>query len=177
VDNLEPKPISSTFWTLAIVLPILAVLIAGYVLTHPESMLEFSSKEPLDISFQVPGEPVTRSLSQFRGRVILATLWSAECGECQSQIGAISELSKQFGREGLLAVAITGETFATMSNHVSLMQLPVMLGRMEKVQEDALPKERPYTYVIDREGLVRLKFSKVRDADSLTNTIEKLLGR
>jgi len=177
VDELEPKPISPTFWMLAIALPILAVLIAGFVLTHPETLLEFSSKEPLDISFQVPGEPVTRSLSQFRGRVIVATLWSADCGPCQSQVGTLNELSKQFGRDGLLAVAITGETFKTMSNHVSFMQMPIMMGRMEKVQEDALPKERPYTYVIDREGLVRLKFSNVRDADKLSSTVQKLLGQ
>jgi thiol-disulfide isomerase/thioredoxin len=177
VDELEPKEFSPAFRMLVIALPVLAVLIAGYVLTHPESMMEFSSKEPLDISFRVPGEPVTRSLSQFRGRVIVATLWSAECGDCQSQIGALNELSKQYGRDGLLAVAITGETFQTMSNHVSLLQMPIMMGRMEKVQEEALPKERPYTYLIDREGLVRLKFGKVRDADKLSSTVEKLLGR
>lgn len=177
MDTLEPKPISPTFWMLAVALPILAVVIAGYVLTHPETLLDFTAREPLDISFQVPGEPVTRSLSQFRGRVIVATLWSDDCGSCQSQIGALNELSKRFGRDGLLAVAITGETFKTMSNHVSLLQMPIMMGRMEKVQEDALPKERPYTYIIDREGLVRLKFSNVRDAEKLTNTVEKLLGR
>jgi peroxiredoxin len=64
-----------------------------------------------------------------------------------------------------------------MSNHVSFMQMPIMMGRMEKVQEDALPKERPYTYVIDREGLVRLKFSNVRDAEKLSSTVQKLLGQ
>ncbi|WP_321471927.1 redoxin family protein [uncultured Paludibaculum sp.] len=175
MEQLEPKPITPAFWAAVIVIPAVVVLVLIWALLNPQSLLFLNSKEAIDISFRVPGEPVTRSLSQFRGRVLAVTIWDANCPDCQSQIGILNELSTRYSREGLMSIALTPADEAAIRRIASFQGMSVLAGNMERGQAEALPADRPYTYLIDREGFARLRFKGVRDADKLDKTVQKLL--
>jgi len=50
-----------------------------------------------------------------------------------------------------------------------------MPGHLERGQAEVLPTDRPYTYLIDREGFARLKFKGFRAAEKLEGSVQKLL--
>ncbi|MGJ5816216.1 TlpA family protein disulfide reductase [Paludibaculum fermentans] len=175
MNQLEPQPISPRFWAAAIIIPSIVVLGLIWALMNPQSLMFLNAKEPIDISFQVPGEPVTRSLSQFRGRVLAVTIWSPDCTECLSQIGVLNDLATRFGREGMMSVAVTPADAVGIRTFASLQRMSVMPGHMERGQTEVLPTDRPYTYLIDREGFVRMKFKGFREASKLEGTVQKLL--
>lgn len=175
MNELEPKPISPAFWRAVIIIPAIVVLACIWVLMNPQSMMFMNSKESIEISFRVPGEPVTRSLSQFRGRVLAVTIWDPECLDCQSEIGALNELATRYEREGLMAIAVTPADAGAIHRFASLRNMDVLAGVIERGQADALPADRPYTYLIDREGFARMQFKGFRSSEKLEKSVRKLL--
>ena len=125
----------------------------------------------------MPGEFTARSLSDFRGRVIVVSLWrTADCPDCLQQLSTLHDLSLRYGREGLMSILVSEQDSLTLLNFPALRGMQVMTGHMEKAQADVLPTERPFTYVIDRQGLVRKTLTKGVPAEKLEDLIEELLG-
>ncbi len=179
VETLEPKPITRGFWTACVLVTLVAVGGIVAVLLNPHWLPGGTGKaEPIDISFTVPGEFSARSLSDFRGRVIVVSLWrTADCPDCLQQLSTLHDLSLRYAREGLMSIVVSEQDSLTLLNFPALRGMQVMTGHMEKVQSDVLPKERPYTYVIDRQGMVRKTLATGADAEKFEDLIEDLLGR
>ncbi len=138
----------------------------------------FGKGDPLNVSFSVPGEFAPRSLSDFRGRVVVVSLWrTADCPQCLMQMSALHDLSLRYGREGLMAVLLSDQDAVTLARFGPLRGMAVMTGHIEKDQADLLPPERPFTFVIDRDGIVRKKLPGGHAADQFESLIEHLLGR
>lgn len=150
----------------------LAVLV--FALVNPHKF--YLRRGPvLDIAFQVPGEPVVRSLKDFRGRVILVTLFTNSCGDCMTQIGALTELAKRHGRDGLMVVALTDRA-DDLKESMTLRTMPVLAAVVPKLQADVLPKGRPHTWLLDREGRQVKESDEVLDESKLSGPVERLLG-
>lgn len=179
METLEPKPITRGFWVACIVLPLIAVAGMVAVLMNPGWLTaKIGKAEPLNISFTVPGEFTARSLSDFRGRVLVVSLWrTADCPECLMQMEALHNLSLRYGREGLMAILLSEQDSLTLMGFAPLRGMQIMIGHMEKIQSDVLPPNRPYTFVIDREGMVRKKVPNGMAAEKFEDIIEALLGR
>ena len=179
METLEPKPITRGFWIVCIVVPILAVLAMIVVVANPHWLSSAMGKaEPLNASFTVPGEFTARSLSDFRGRVLVVTLWrTTDCPECLVQMEALHNLSLKYGREGLMAIILSDQDTLTLMNFPQLRGMQIMVGHIEKVEADVLPKERPFTFVIDREGMVQKRVPHAQAAEKFEDLIERILGR
>ena len=179
METFEPKPITRGFWVACIAIPIIAVTAMVAVMMNPDWLsAKIGKAEPLNISFTVPGEFSARSLSDFRGRVIVASLWrTMDCPECLMQLDALHTLSLRYGREGLIAIVLSEEDSLTLLRFPPLRGMKVMTGHIEKVQADVLPKDRPYTFVIDRDGMVHKKIPAAMAAEKFEGIVETLLGR
>ena len=179
METLEPKPITRTFWAVCIAVPLLAVAVMLAVVMNPDWLSTSIGKaEPLNASFIVPGEFSARSLSDFRGRVLVVTLWrTSDCPDCLMQMEALHTLALRYGREGLMAIILSEQDSLTLMSFPQLRGMQIMTGHIEKPQADALPRERPYTFVIDREGLVRKRVPQGLAAEKFDGLIERLLGR
>jgi peroxiredoxin len=179
VETLEPKPITRGFWTACVLVTLAAVGGIVAVLLNPHWLPGGIGKaQPIDIAFTVPGEFSARSLSDFRGRVIVVSLWrTSDCPDCLQQLSTLHDLSLRYGREGLMSILVSEQDSLSLLNFPALRGMKVMTGHMEKVQADALPKERPYTYVIDRQGMARKTLTNAVTAEKLEDLIEELLGR
>lgn len=178
METLEPKPISMGFWAVCIVIPLIAVGGMVWMLVNPDSVPGFqAAPEPINISFTVPGEFQARSLSDFKGRVIVVTLLrTGNCPECADQLAAMNTLTTQYGRQGLMSIALTEQDTAMLMAIPGLREMPIMAGHIDNGQAQVLPKERPFTYIIDRAGMVRKKAPKGISASKLEGKIEQLLG-
>ncbi|MBI4891476.1 MAG: redoxin domain-containing protein [Acidobacteria bacterium] len=125
----------------------------------------------LEVSFHVPDEPVPRSFSSFRGRVILVGFWTAGCTMCDQQLAILSRLHDKYSSAGLVCVGLydLGQTF-TMAG-VTILQ-----GAIESSQAAELPKERPAVLVLDREGRLVEKYSQLVEDEDLEKLVQPLLG-
>lgn len=179
METLEPKPITKAFWVACILIPLLAVAGMVGVIMNPDWLqVTLGKAEPLDISFTVPGEFSARSLSDFRGRVLVVTLWrTTNCPDCLAQLEALHTLAVRYGREGLLAVILSEQDSLTLMSFPQLRGMQIMTGHIDKGQAEVLPQERPYTFVIDRGGLVRKKVAQGLSSEKFEGIVERLLGR
>jgi len=150
LDDLKPQLISTRFRFGAILITASVVAFLLFAVLYPERI--YLRRVPMtDIAFRVPGEPVTRSLSQFPGRVLVVTLFRSGCMDCLTQLGTLDTLAKAYGREGVMAVALTDNPMDIHEN-VTLKSMSILAGYLPDVQAAALPKDRPHTWVIDRQS-------------------------
>jgi len=175
LDDLQPQPLSPGFRLGAILLCASVVAVLLFAVLYPERI--YLRRTPMtDIAFRVPGEPVTRALSHFKGRVLLVTLFRSGCMDCLTQLGTLDTLAKSYGREGLMAVALTDNPLDIHEN-VTLKSMSILAAYLPDVQAAALPKDRPHTWLIDRDGQQVFEVAgKVASEDKLTRLIDRLIA-
>jgi peroxiredoxin len=127
---------------------------------------------PFDVSFQIPGEPTPRSLSDFRGRPVAFTVWTPGCSACDQQALALNTLAQRFSSDGLVCFALYDG-----AQEFTVVGLSILHGALDPSQTATLPAARPVTFLLDRQGRIRGQFDRFQDADSLATGIEPLLGR
>jgi len=168
-----PKPISWLASLLAKLVPaVVAVGILGmiYFQDHPSPWAE-----PMDLSYKMLDEFAPRSLSDFRGRVIILNLWATWCEPCRQEMGVLNELHKRYEREGLLVVGVSAEDAETVGKFAGLDLVRYSVGVMDSLTAQTVTDVRPFTFILDREGKVRHKLRGIRSLAELEGAVKRLL--
>src|SRR3989338_2706001 len=104
------------------------------------------------------GKP--RSLSEWRGRVVVLNFWATWCPPCREEIPLFIDLQKRHGRDGLqfLGVAIDRQEDVA-SYYVQIgMNYPTLIGDDNAIEIMRAYGNRtgslPYSVIIDRDGRV-----------------------
>jgi cytochrome c biogenesis protein CcmG/thiol:disulfide interchange protein DsbE len=123
---------------------------------------------PARVSFKAPslelaaldGQPA--SLDELRGQVVLVNIWATWCPPCKEEMPALQEFYIRYRHRGFTIVAINdGETARAVRTFVETYRLsfPVWLDPEYIATEKAfLTMNLPSSFVIDREGTVRLRW-------------------
>ena len=105
---------------------------------------------------------VTRSLKGYRGQVILVNLWATWCPPCKAEMPTLQAFHDKYMDEGFTVIAINdGDPTADVVQFVKDYKLtfPVWLDPTYIATEDAFKTlNLPSSFVIDREGTVRLSW-------------------
>ena len=124
------------------------------------------------------GDPV--SLNDYLGQVVLVNNWATWCPPCRAEMPDLQAYYAEHAGEGFVIVAINaGENAETVRAFVEQFDLtfPLWLdARMEALsafQNDSLPS----SYVIDREGRVRLHWSGQISLRMLDRYVTPLIER
>lgn len=134
----------------------------------------------LDIS----GKPV--KLSDYTGKVVLLDFWATWCPPCVKEIPHFNELSKEYGDKGLVVLGISTdrdgvaavEKFQKERFPIDYRVAMVDQGTFSTYQSYLPKKEQggiPFTFIIDREGVIRDHFVGYRDKDVFVDAIKPLL--
>jgi cytochrome c biogenesis protein CcmG, thiol:disulfide interchange protein DsbE len=133
----------------------------------------------------------TASLADYRGKVVMLNIWATWCPPCVTELPSMQRVYETFADQGLeiLAVAVDalpgerqadGRVLGVVSEFVDRFGLtfPVALdptGGTERLLE---VNYLPTTFLIDREGRIRVREVGGRYWDAETNIqmIEALLG-
>jgi peroxiredoxin len=107
------------------------------------------------------------SLSSYRGKVVMVHFWATWCPPCVEELPALERLYRAyFGKDlEVLAVSVdeggagTVEQFMRKNRFV----LPVLLNPDQSVSRQYGTFKFPETYLVDREGIVRLKIIGAAD--------------
>lgn len=169
----QPKPMSRISTWLSRLVP--ALVVAGlvtvlYFQDHPVPWAE-----PMDLSYKLLDEFAPRSLSDFRGRVVVVNLWATWCQPCRQELGDLNALHEKYERDGLMIVAVTDEDEETVSRFAGLNQIQFTVGILDSLAASTVPTTRPFTFILDREGRVQHKFRGVRSLSEFERAVKPLL--
>jgi len=103
---------------------------------------------------------VTHSLTDYRGRVVLVNLWATWCPPCKEEMPALQAFYDKQKKNGFTIVAINdGDPEADVLQFEKDYQLsfPIWLDPEYYATEQAFKTlNLPSSFVIDREGIIRL---------------------
>lgn len=131
--------------------------------------------QPMDLSFRLLDEFGLRSLSDFRGRVVVVNLWATWCEPCRTEFIALNELHDKYERDGLMIIAVSDEDAETVAQFSGLSRLKLTIGIMDSLAAGTVTKVRPYTFILDREGKVRYKMSGEKTLSDFESAVRSLL--
>jgi thiol-disulfide isomerase/thioredoxin len=125
----------------------------------------------------------TRSLSSFRGQVVVLDFWATWCGPCRASMPVLEDMARKYGDQGLVVLSLNTEGSEVapaaramaddLSPSVELMSDNGAVSALYKVTTI------PHMLVIDREGQVQwvhrgfVNASRLRDG--LDDAIAPLL--
>ena len=120
---------------------------------------------PIKVEFVAPnlelqtleGESV--SLSKYRGSVVLVNLWATWCPPCREEMPALLRFYEAYKSDGFVLIAINQEESPDIvQSFVDDYRLtfPVWLDEDYIAQQEFKTMNLPSSYVIDRDGQVRL---------------------
>ncbi|MDQ4122719.1 MAG: redoxin domain-containing protein [Acidobacteriota bacterium] len=121
-------------------------------------------------------EGTTANLSELRGQVVLLNLWAKWCVPCIEEIPTFNALQKDYEAQGFKIVGLTYEdespaVKAFKKEHS--MEYTVAVGKEPSRSE--LYVGLPTTYLIDREGRIRQKFTGIKSREQFEAAIKTVL--
>jgi cytochrome c biogenesis protein CcmG/thiol:disulfide interchange protein DsbE len=127
--------------------------------------------------------PVTRTIADYRGKVVLLNIWATWCGPCEWEMPAIETLHRDFAAHGLKVVAIATDDPGfeqRVRDFVERKQLTfeVLSEGTGKIEQDYEARGIPATYLIGADGRIRKRVGGATDWNSPANRalVAQLLG-
>jgi peroxiredoxin len=129
------------------------------------------------------GKPL--KLSEFQGKVVILDFWATWCGPCVKEIPHFNELSAEYGDTGLVILGISvdrdGKPAVNKFKEKSPINYRVAVGDKDlyNIYQQYLPPDErggiPFTFIIDKQGVIRQHFVGYRPKEVFVETIKPLL--
>jgi thiol-disulfide isomerase/thioredoxin len=149
----------------------------GYEYQDPEDVEAIGQMAPLDFTLQ-DMHGVDVELASYRGRVILLNFWATWCPPCRVEIPDLVAVQEAYGDDLVvlgLSVDDTPEMLQAFAAEFQ-MNYPVLVGLgRDEIQEAYGIHGLPVSVVIDRDGRIAMKQSRLASREQLERWIEPLL--
>jgi len=125
----------------------------------------------------------TYDLNQLRGKVVLITFWSTRCNICHSELPNMNRLAARYKGQPVVFLGLTMDNDAKVaaylkSNQFNFTIVPNSFGAVlqyaDRDRSGNIAMGFPAYYLIDQNGIVRMKSSgwdKVQDVDAQINRL------
>ena len=121
---------------------------------------------------------VSHSLEEYRGQVVLVNLWATWCPPCVEEMPVLQKYYARHWQDGFVVIAIEdGEPVAEVAAFVSQYRLafPVWTDPTYLTSRHFRTDVLPSSWVIDREGKVRLAWTGAITLDKLEQYVTPLI--
>ena len=173
-------------WSIVLgIVALLAVLLAAATHYLGDELFPVSvgSTAPPMEAMTLDGTKRTKTLADYKGKVVLLNVWATWCEPCKVEMPSIEKLHREFGPQGLAVVAVSVDDAGT-EDHIR--EFVKELGLTFEILHDpsAVTSRNyqitgyPETFVIARDGTIRKKIIGAADWSSEANRalIRELLG-
>lgn len=141
-----------------------------------------SSAPPL-VATTLDGTRRTKTLADYKGKVVLLNVWATWCEPCRVEMPSIEKLHREFGPQGLAVVAVSVDD-AGMEERIRAfakeygLTFEILHDPSQKTKTSYQITGYPETFVIGREGRIRKKLIGAADWSSEGNRalIRELVG-
>ena len=116
--------------------------------------------------------------SEYRGKVLVLNFWATWCPPCVAEIPDFIELQKELGDKGLTFVGVSLDVSpAPVKKYVrrTKVNYPVVMGNQDVVNDFGNFSGIPQTYVIDKEGVIRMSHMGKIKKEALLAGVKPLL--
>ena len=173
-------------WTIVLgIVALLAVLLAAATHYLGDELFPVSvgSVAPPMQATTLDGTNRTKTLDDYKGKVVLLNVWATWCEPCKVEMPSIEKLHREFGPQGLAVIAVSVDD-AGMDDRIR--DFAKELGITFEILHDPTRTTSgsyqitgyPETFIIGREGTIRKKVIGAADWSSEGNRalIRELLG-
>jgi peroxiredoxin len=120
------------------------------------------------------------SLDDYHGKVVLVNNWATWCPPCKVEMPELQAYYMTHAKNGFVVVAIeSGEPATTVTDFVQNFELsfPVWLDPQGAALEAFKNWDLPSSYVIDRDGIVRMSWTGQINQTTLEKYVTPLLEK
>jgi cytochrome c biogenesis protein CcmG, thiol:disulfide interchange protein DsbE len=149
-------------------LGLVLILFAVYCILQDVPPPSDLSAVPAQVNYVAPDltltdlQGITHSLTDYRGQVVLINLWATWCPPCKEEMPILQAYYKNYVEAGFVLIAINdGDPTPDVKQFVQDYQLtfPIWLDPTYTATEQAFKTlNLPSSFVIDREGTIRLRW-------------------
>ncbi len=161
-------------------------VVAMVILNRPTQAEEREiSAVPAQVEFLAPSLTLTdlqgtpRALSDYRGQVVLVNLWATWCPPCKAEMPTLDAYYQKHRDEGFTLLAINaGDPAELVHEFVKQyrLSLPVWLDPQNEASRVFRVMSYPSSFVIDRQGVVRLAWVGAITRNMLEKYVTPLIG-
>ncbi|MEO8561110.1 MAG: TlpA disulfide reductase family protein [bacterium] len=173
-------------WTivLGVVLLLAVALSAGVHFLGDELFpVSVGSAAPEFKAVTVDGAKRTKTLADYKGKVVLLNVWATWCEPCRVEMPSIEKLHREFGPKGLAVVAVSVDDPGAEQRIVDFtkelgLTFEVLHDPEQLITRNYQITGYPETFVIARDGTIRKKVISSADWSSDANRalVRELLG-
>ncbi len=141
------------------------------------------SKAPDFTAVTVDSAPRLRSLSDYRGQVVMVNVWATWCLPCRVEMPSIEALHQAYSQKGFKVLAVSvdepghAETIRAFVRQYKLT-FEILHDPEKKIVEEYDILGYPETFIIGRDGVIRKKLLSATDWNSREHRalVERLLA-
>ena len=132
------------------------------------------SKAPDFRARTIDGAPVTKTLANYKGEIVLLNVWATWCLPCRTEMPSIQALHDRYAARGLKIVAVSvdnpgsEEGIRRFRDQYGLT-FEILHDETGKIRQDYQTTGVPETFVIGRDGVIRKKVIAADNWDSPAN--------
>ena len=141
------------------------------------------SKAPDFRAKTIDGAPVTKTLANYKGEIVLLNVWATWCLPCRTEMPSIQALHDRFAARGLKVVAVSIDKAGSDDEIRKFrdqygLTFEILQDPTGNIQRDYQTTGVPETFIIGRDGMIRRKVIAADDWDSPANQalFAQLLG-
>ena len=169
---------------LGVVLLLAATLLAAtHFLGNELFPVVAGSEAPTFSGVTVDGTKRTKTLADYKGRIVLVNVWATWCEPCRAEMPSMEKLYREFGPQGLVIVAVSVDDPGTEEQIRSFVRefgltFEILHDPAKDIARRYQVTGYPESFIIGREGTIRRKVFAATDWSSDANRalIRELLG-
>jgi cytochrome c biogenesis protein CcmG, thiol:disulfide interchange protein DsbE len=136
--------------------------------------VDVGAKAPMFSGATIEGPVKSKSLTDFKGKVVLLNVWATWCGPCRTEMPSIEALHKEMGPKGLHVVAVSIDDPGKADEIRKFLRdfnltFEVLHDSTQAIQAAYQTTGVPETFIIARDGTIRKKVIAAADWNSVPN--------